>query len=114
MLTVREILNTLNERIATASEEQKKAKWTRKTVHTHPNHNEWVKDLSQTKYRYSVENRAGYISALLAFHHEIRGQEEFQNHENQTVTPYCYYRELTALRAEFCETLQFVQAEKAA
>jgi hypothetical protein len=113
MLTVREVLNVIRERIAIASDEQRKAKCMRKTVHVHPMSVEWAKELMLTKYGLHTYGRADYISALLAFHHEIRGHETCQNHERKD-SCYVYYRELDRLREEFSDTLALVWTSKAA
>jgi hypothetical protein len=115
MESVREVIYILKERIKEASDQQRKAKWLRKTVNLHPNHAEWEQELATTHYRYSVSNRAEYISALLAFHHEIRGQQ-FAGHEShrEGATLYVYDRVLDELREEFSDILSLVQADRAA
>jgi len=115
METVREVLDTLTERTKEASEHQKKAKWLRRTVHLHPKHDEWMEELAEVPYRYDVGTRAKYISALLAFHHEIRGQR-FDGHDSwrHDAFPHVFKMVLDQLREEFSETLALVYADLAA
>jgi len=116
MLTVREVLDILTERIKEASGYQRKAKWLRRTVHLHPKHNEWMEELNGVAYRYNVGSRAEYISALLTFHHQIRGQVKLESHlsHRPDAFPHVYDKVLDQLEEEFAETLVLVWAQKAA